>query len=162
MPHINEKIDFTASAYIVCDNKVLLRFHEKHHRWLIPGGHIELGDDPMETVIKEAKEETGLDIRIVADPVMQYPSLDKGDDGVDLPLPIFINRHRVNEGHEHIDLMYAAETDTMDINPGEGELSDPKSFRWVTAEELENLEDVSVRVKHHALMALEKVKNSKL
>ncbi len=159
MSHIHDKIDFTASAYIVCGDKVLLRFHEKHHRWLIPGGHIELDHDPVETVIKEAKEETGLTIRIVADPITQYPKLEKGDDGVDLPLPIFINRHKTGEDHEHIDLMYAAETDTMEIKPEDGEQSDPKSFRWVTAEELENLEDVSARVKHHALTALKKVQN---
>lgn len=159
MSHIHDKIDFTASAYIVCGDKVLLRFHEKHHRWLVPGGHIELEHGPIETVIKEVKEETGLQVRIVADPVEIYPKLNKGDDGVDLPLPIFINRHKAGQDHEHIDLIYAAESDTMDINPGEGEASGPENFRWVTKEDLEKLGDVSERVKHCALFALQKVQN---
>lgn len=161
MPHINEKIDFTASVYIVHGDKVLLRFHEKHKRWLVPGGHIEPEHDPIETVYKEAKEEVGLDIRIVADPVEQFDEPDNGaDNGVDLPLPLFINRHRINEIHEHIDLIYAAVSDSMEIKPEEGEASDPENFRWVSEAELEKLSDVSDRVKHHAKIALKKVRES--
>lgn len=160
MPHIHDKIDFTASVYIVCGDKVLLRFHEKHKCWLVPGGHIELEHDPIETVIKEAKEEVGLDIKIVADPVEQFPqSEETTDNGVDLQLPIFINRHKINDDHEHIDLIYAAESDSLEINPEEGEASGPENFRWVTKEELDQLEDVSERVKHHARVALTKVTN---
>ncbi len=160
MPHIHEKIDFTASVYIVCGDKVLLRFHEKHKCWLVPGGHIEPEDDPIETVHKEVKEEVGLEVRIVANPVKQFTDLkNTADNGVDLQLPMFINRHRINETHEHIDLIYAAESDSMEINPEEGEASDPENFRWVTQEELEKLDDVSDRVKYHAQTALIKVKN---
>gem|GEM_PF-3590645 len=31
MAHIHEKIDFTVEAIIVCNDKVLLRLHEKYH-----------------------------------------------------------------------------------------------------------------------------------
>jgi 8-oxo-dGTP pyrophosphatase MutT (NUDIX family) len=158
MPHIHDKIDFTASAYIVCRDKVLLRFHEKIKLWLAPGGHIELDEDPVETVVKEAKEEVGLDIKIVADPVMQFNSEDH-DYGRNLQIPMFINRHRINPNHEHIDLIYAAETNTMDINPAEGEASDPNFFRWVTKEQLDQLEDVHESVKFYATTALNKVQN---
>lgn len=159
MPHIHDKIDFTASAYIVCGDKVLLRLHDKYHKWLVPGGHIELDQDPIETVIKEVKEEVGLDIRIVADPVKSFPEDSSEDHGVDLQLPIFINRHRVNPTHEHLDFIYAAETDSMEIKPEDGEAADPESFRWMTAEELEQATDISPNVKYHALTALKKVQN---
>lgn len=159
MPHIHEKIDFTASAYIVCGDKVLLRYHEKHHKWLVPGGHIEPDQDPVETIHKEVQEEVGLTVEIVADPVKEFDNNDAVDQGVDLQLPIFINRHRINETHEHIDFIYAAKADSMKINPEQGEAADPEHFRWVTAEELEQLDDVSASVKHHALTALKKVQN---
>jgi len=162
MPHIHDKIDFTASAYIVCGDKVLLRLHEKQKLWLVPGGHIELGDDPIETIHKEMKEEVGLEVRIVADPIKQFENNSDGADyGTYLALPIFINRHRINPTHEHIDFIYAAESDSMEINPEEGENANPDHFRWVTAEELAKLDDVSESIKYQALTALNKVKNSK-
>lgn len=159
MPHIHDKIDFTASAYIVCGDKVLLRFHEKIHLWLAPGGHIELDQDPIETIHKEMKEEVGLEVKIISEPVPQFKSNDGHDFGINLQLPMFINRHKINETHEHIDMIYAAESNSMIINPEEGEASDPKHFRWVTAEELMALDDVSDSVKHFALTALRKAQN---
>ena len=49
---------------IVCDGKVLLekrRNDPGKGRWNIPGGLVELGESTEETVIREVKEETGLD-----------------------------------------------------------------------------------------------------
>ncbi len=46
MSHIHEKIDFTVDVFVVHENKVLLRMHDKYHLWLAPGGHIELHEDP--------------------------------------------------------------------------------------------------------------------
>lgn len=45
MPHIHDKIDFTADVFIVHKNKVLLCMHDKYHMWLCVGGHIELTDN---------------------------------------------------------------------------------------------------------------------
>ncbi len=42
MAHIHERIDFTASVYVVYENKVLLHKHKKLGVWLPPGGHVEL------------------------------------------------------------------------------------------------------------------------
>lgn len=33
--------------------------------WDFPKGHIELGEKPVETVIREVKEETGLEVKII-------------------------------------------------------------------------------------------------
>jgi ADP-ribose pyrophosphatase YjhB (NUDIX family) len=160
MPHIHDKIDFTASAFIVCGDRVLLRFHEKIHLWLVPGGHIELDHDPIETIYKEMREEVGLEVKIIADPIIQFKDETGGHDfGQNLPLPMFLNRHRINANHEHVDFIYAAESKSMVISPQEGENSNPEHFRWVTAEELEKLDDVSASIKHFALTALKKVQN---
>ncbi|MEK6836116.1 MAG: NUDIX domain-containing protein [Nanoarchaeota archaeon] len=64
MPHIHDKIDFTAEAFIVYKNRVLLRKHDKYKIWLSVGGHIELDEEPNEAVIREVKEEVGLNVEL--------------------------------------------------------------------------------------------------
>ncbi len=65
MPHIHEKIDFTAEVFIVHKDRVLLRMHDKFKIWLSVGGHVELDEDPIEAAVREVKEEVGLDVTIV-------------------------------------------------------------------------------------------------
>ncbi len=52
MPHIHELYDFTASAYILhpTESKILLLLHKKLGKWLQPGGHIELSEDPLQAL----------------------------------------------------------------------------------------------------------------
>nr|MBA3816243.1 NUDIX domain-containing protein [Parachlamydiaceae bacterium] len=42
-------------------DRVLLVDHKKAELWLPPGGHVDPGEDPKETVIREAKEELGIE-----------------------------------------------------------------------------------------------------
>jgi len=56
---------FTASALIIDKNKVLLVNHKKLGVWLYPGGHIEANETPEQAVIREVKEETGLNVEII-------------------------------------------------------------------------------------------------
>jgi 8-oxo-dGTP pyrophosphatase MutT (NUDIX family) len=108
MPHIHEKIDFTVDVFIVYKDKVLLRMHEKHHRWLVPGGHIELGEDPIEAAIREVKEEVGLDI------IISPGKVPPPDDFIKpIPTPRHMGRHRVNEAHEHVYMVYFAKSDLI-------------------------------------------------
>src|SRR3989344_2869084 len=100
MAHIHEKIDFTTSIYIVYEHKVLLHKHKKLHIWLPPGGHIELDEDPNEAAIREAKEETGLDVELVG----EERRYDSPYQSRDLIAPRFLNRHFYDTGtaHEHV------------------------------------------------------------
>jgi nucleoside triphosphatase len=41
---------------------LLLQSHKWLDKYVVPGGHVELGETIQETVRREAKEETGLDI----------------------------------------------------------------------------------------------------
>jgi nucleoside triphosphatase len=41
---------------------LLLKSHKWPGKYVIPGGHVELGETLEETAIREAREETGLDI----------------------------------------------------------------------------------------------------
>jgi len=102
MSHIHEKIDFTASVYIVNGDSVFLHLHQKTGRWLPVGGHIELDEDPNQAALREAKEESGLDIELVGEPA------DTGNARAEKELlpPRFMNRHffSANGTHEHVDL----------------------------------------------------------
>jgi len=52
-------------AVVICDGKILLekrRNDPGKGKWSIPGGLVELGEGTEETVIREVKEETGLDV----------------------------------------------------------------------------------------------------
>ncbi len=153
MGHIHEKIDFTASAYIVFEGKVLLHMHKKLHLWLPPGGHIELDEDPNETVIREAKEETGLDIDLVG----EGKTYDSHVAARDLIPPRLVNRHYfdADKKHEHVDLIFLARARNGDArHEVEG-----MEIRWFSKEELEDKSfDIVEDVRYHALIALAEVR----
>ena len=46
------------------DNKILLVKESSDGRWSLPGGWAEIGNSPAETITRECKEETGLDVRV--------------------------------------------------------------------------------------------------
>lgn len=52
-------------AIIVCNGKILLekrRSEPGRGKWSVPGGLVELGESTEQAVIREVKEETGLDV----------------------------------------------------------------------------------------------------
>ena len=48
-------------------DQILLVDHKKAELWLPPGGHVDPGEDPKETVRREAKEELGMDVEFLFD-----------------------------------------------------------------------------------------------
>jgi len=74
--HTGEKMSFeyftlVTNAVIHKDGKVLIgRKKEGPHpvnlggKWHFPGGRIELGETPEQAIIREMKEETGLDVKV--------------------------------------------------------------------------------------------------
>ncbi len=155
MPHIHDKIDFTVEVFIVHDNKVLLRMHDKHHIWLSVGGHIELDEDPVEAAIREVKEEVGLDIKIIgeADGIKDQEEKNRGYKYL-IP-PRYLGRHPVSDTHEHIAFVYFATSDTDAIAES---LSDHErsETRWVTKEELATM-DLVPNVRFYAEEALKEL-----
>jgi len=52
-------------AVVICDGKILLEKRKNEPgkgKWSIPGGLVELGENVEQTVIREVKEETGLEV----------------------------------------------------------------------------------------------------
>ncbi|MCD8139036.1 MAG: NUDIX domain-containing protein [Planctomycetaceae bacterium] len=96
---------FTASAVIQHDGKILLVWHNKLSMWLYPGGHIEQNETPDECLIREVKEETGLDVAFVDSPRTECKSETVGV----LHNPAIIFDEQIGDGnsmHHHIDLVY--------------------------------------------------------
>lgn len=59
---------FTAGAFLVRDKKVLLEKRPKHARvypdcWDTPGGHVESHETPEQALVREMKEELGVEIK---------------------------------------------------------------------------------------------------
>lgn len=150
MPHIHDRIDFTVEVFIVHNNTVLLRMHEKYNKWLAAGGHIELHEDPVEAALREAQEETGLSIALIGKREMS----NKLPEYSELLAPRFMNRHRISETHEHVTLIYFATAETADINPHEGEAK--TECKWFKKEELADPEyNIPAHIQEYAHAALE-------
>jgi ADP-ribose pyrophosphatase YjhB (NUDIX family) len=149
MPHIHEKIDFTAEVFIVYKGKVLLRMHDKYHIWLSVGGHIELDEDPNEAAVREVQEEVGLDVVLHG---QVAPSTEK--DFKDLIPPEFVSRHRINATHEHVVFVYFATAISDVLTLSEAEMT--SECKWFTREDLLSGEfELRDNVKRYALAALD-------
>lgn len=103
MAHIHEKIDFTVAIFVVHDGQVLLIHHRKLDKWLPLGGHIELDEDPEIAALREAKEESGLDVELLGE---RPPTTESGTRA--LIAPRFLDIHRITDTHEHIGMIYWA------------------------------------------------------
>src|SRR3989344_6022541 len=115
MAHINYYMDFTVDVFIVCQNKVLLRMHEKYKQWFAVGGHIDPGEDTNQAAVREVKEEVGLNVILHG----SIPPL-SNEKYKELIPPPFMNRHHISETHEHMSLVFFATSDTEELHIDEG------------------------------------------
>jgi 8-oxo-dGTP pyrophosphatase MutT (NUDIX family) len=122
----------TATGFVVDGDRVLLHWHRKNQLWLPFGGHIELNEDPVQTVLREIEEECGLRAALLCPPdtfgVTNLP--------VVAP-PVLILLEPTTDGvheHEHVDLIYfcrpvgGIDSLATDVDP---------TIHWVSASELE-------------------------
>jgi 8-oxo-dGTP pyrophosphatase MutT (NUDIX family) len=98
---------FTVSGFVVEGDCVLLHWHKKLQIWLPAGGHIDPDEDPVQAVVREVLEETGIAAEIVPhQPPHPFGNLTQ------LPLPLSIIVANVpatvtDPAHQHIDMSYA-------------------------------------------------------
>jgi len=111
--HTNDT-HITGSAIVVGKRGVVLHLHKRLNIWLQPGGHIEQGETPAEGALREAREETGLDVR--------HP-----DNG---PVLVHLDVHPGPRGHTHLDVRYIVMADDVEPAPGVDESQDVSWFAW--------------------------------
>jgi 8-oxo-dGTP pyrophosphatase MutT (NUDIX family) len=152
MAHIHEKIDFTVAIFVVQSARVLLIHHRKLDKWLPLGGHIELEEDPEMAALREAREESGLEVELIGE---RPPTTESGTRA--LIAPRFLDIHRITETHEHIGMIYWARPKRGTLTRAELEHHD---LRWCAANELEALRPaMSNAVKWYCLKAIEEVRD---
>ena len=148
MPEITRH--FTATTFVVCQDKVLLHLHKKLGIWLPAGGHIDRDELPEEAARREVREETGLDVNLYQPEQLH----DFGDDeAIELHRPVHLLLENINPFHQHIDFIYYARTDTFDLMPGSGET---QNLRWFQRHEISDTDlPMPGNVKALALEALD-------
>jgi len=154
MAHIHEKIDFTVAIFVVHDSKILVIHHRNLDKWLPLGGHIELDEDPEQAALREAKEESGLEVELLGE---RPPTNGPGTRA--LLAPRFLDIHRITATHEHIGMIYWA-------RPRDGTLAlaadEHHDIRWCVGEELDLLQPpMSESVKWYCRKAIEEISHAK-
>jgi 8-oxo-dGTP pyrophosphatase MutT (NUDIX family) len=116
----------TGSAIVLGPRGILLHRHKRLGLWLQPGGHLEPGESPWDAAIREAREETGLD-------VCWLPGVGAGQ----APPLAHVDVHDGGRGHTHLDLRYRLRVDGVDYpQPPPGESQDVQWFSWPEAIEV--------------------------
>src|SRR5580658_5792290 len=151
MAHIHEKIDFTVAIFVVEDGKVLVIHHRKLNHWLPLGGHIELDEEPEQAALREAREESGLEVELLGE---RPPTTEPGTRA--LIAPRFLDIHRISDTHEHIGLIYWARPRSGSVTLAAEE---HHAIRWCSSDELDALQPaMSNAVKWYCRKAMEEIK----
>jgi len=110
----------TASAIVVGRRGVILHRHRRLHRWLQPGGHVEVGESPPEAALRECQEETGL--------TATHPPAG--------PTLVHLDVHTSARGHVHLDFRYLLWAPDLPPAPGPAESQEVVWFSWEEALEV--------------------------
>lgn len=124
---------FTATAYILDQNKILLIQHPKLGKWLPPGGHLEENETPPECAKRETLEETGLEITLIRQENLWLNFWNATS--IERPYLCLLENipaHGDKPAHQHIDMIFLALPIGGSLLP---------SARWFTLEEIERMAD---------------------
>lgn len=121
---------FTVSGFLSHEGRTALHWH-RLGLWLPPGGHVLPNEDPIEAVLREVEEETGVAAAVVPT-APPYPH----ESPRQLPAPATIGVYDIAEPgdpHQHIDFVYFTRpaSSAAPALPANAEC-----WRWVGAEAL--------------------------
>lgn len=105
---------------------ILLLWHRKFSRWMIPGGHVESQETCDDAATREVQEETGLNVAL-----LRPPQAERGR----LAWAIVEQRIEARPGepeHVHIDHLYVARRIDEDAAP--------QGAEWVALRDLDSRE----------------------
>lgn len=120
---------FTASSFIVDKNKtkMLAIYHTIGNGWAHPGGHADGEKDFLSVAVREAKEETGLDVNVLDErPFLLSVNPVSGH----MKKGVFVSSHL------HFDVFYLMEAD--DAAPLVFREDESKGVKWIPFDDLDN------------------------
>ena len=147
------KTDLVVAGYIFNEDKLLLIHHRKLNLWLPVGGHIKKNETPDEALLREIKEEVGIDAEILNENGLPA----NGNVIKNLAVPFHANVHSAGN-HEHCCLFYICKlknNKAIKIN------QEIKDFGWFYKADL-NKKKIPEDVKYIGIKAFElfeKLKN---
>ena len=142
------KKSLTATVYIINNGKVLLHKHKKYNTWFPVGGHIEANELPHEAAVREASEESGLNIKLLlTDSKDFYLGLVER-----VPTPFAVYHEGIGSQEEFLDFIYIGFSEESTVKGKEAENS---HFRWFSYEELSDKnEDIKIHIRNTAISCL--------
>lgn len=146
--------DFTATTFVVHEGRTLLLLHRKLGKWFPPGGHIDPHELPDQAAIREVREETGLEVELLA------RGRRLGAVRV-LPQPYCILLEDISPGHQHIDLIYFARVCGGRLAHAEREAHAARWLTWEALDDPEIAEDIR-ELGRRAIESLGKTGNEQL
>jgi len=106
----NIKFHITVKGIVIYKNKVLILKRVKPSTdglgyWELPGGGLEYGETPHQALIRELKEETGLDIKIIK-PVYTFTAIRPDYQTVGIGFLSIPTNDHVQISHEHTEYKF--------------------------------------------------------
>ena len=133
------KREFTATVYILENDRVLLIYHKKLNKWLPPGGHIDENETPPEAALREAFEETGLHIELNK---QENIWVDRWNaKSIERPYMCMLQEipeHKGIPAHQHIDMVFTGRPIKGELTENPDETSGIHWFSWDEVEALES------------------------
>jgi 8-oxo-dGTP pyrophosphatase MutT (NUDIX family) len=118
--------NYRVAAIMIVDNHVLIHKQVKDEHWALPGGRVELLEDSQTSIVREVKEELGIDVKV--DRLLWFTEN-------------FFDYN--NKNYHEIGLYYkVSPTDgrfSMQSEAFFGEEGDRLIYQWVPISELENI-----------------------
>jgi 8-oxo-dGTP pyrophosphatase MutT (NUDIX family) len=112
-----DPVHVTGSAIVVGRRGVILVRHKWLGIWLQPGGHVDPGETPWDAALREAHEETGLDVAFAGGSAQL----------------VHVDVHPGPRGHTHLDLRYLVAAGDHAPEPPEGESQEVEWLDWQAA-----------------------------
>lgn len=106
----NVRFHITVKGIVILDNKILLLKRVKPSTdglgfWELPGGGLEYGETPNQALIRELKEETGLDIVIIK-PAYTFTKIREDYQTVGIGFLCIPKNNHVRLSDEHTDYCF--------------------------------------------------------
>lgn len=113
----NIRFHITVKAIVIYRQKILILKRVRPSSdglgyWELPGGGLEYGETPHEALIRELKEETGLDIKIIK-PVYTFTAIRPDYQTVGIGFLTIPTNDRVQLSHEHTDYQFVSSTELL-------------------------------------------------